>query len=423
MKKHRPGPRIALEVQGPSFRRWFHGSTVVDAQGRPLVVYHGTRSPVDFDVFQFGDQTDDDGEMLIGGSVDPGAHMGPHFTGSAEVASRFACGVAERWDRLRFVGDSGGCGGRVIPVYLAIKNPLVFNSDEEMQAWIHESGRAGAVDAWIDGMIEFEGWTERDGIIRNERGRDLTGLDIFKNFKAANFDGMDGEEADSIAAEYGSAARRRAEELGHDGVRYVNTVEGGGWSWVAFHASQIKSAVGNDGGYDPDQLSLVRNPGQGIVLQRVGGLSPVRQDHEHAPARRGIWASIWPHFDPYLIAGAASDRRAELTRDGVRKFVHRGYLWTRLPVPGASLVVETPNRTWYRVDADALRTWLPSWRSSESERDTRTGVKGVDRRLAPSTMDRSFFEVFIERPTSGTSSSRLSEKQLREGRRASRRGR
>lgn len=34
-----------MELQGP-FDAWFAGSKVVDAEGRPLVVYHGTTSAI-----------------------------------------------------------------------------------------------------------------------------------------------------------------------------------------------------------------------------------------------------------------------------------------------------------------------------------------------------------------------------------------
>ena len=70
------------------FDRWFAGSKVVDGAGAPLVVYHGTRA--DFESF------------------DPSrGELGTHFSIDPDVAS----GFAER------------DGGRVMPVYLNLKNP------------------------------------------------------------------------------------------------------------------------------------------------------------------------------------------------------------------------------------------------------------------------------------------------------------
>ena len=40
------------QIDSPEFRNWFKGSSVVDENGDPKVVYHGTPSPT-FEEFQF----------------------------------------------------------------------------------------------------------------------------------------------------------------------------------------------------------------------------------------------------------------------------------------------------------------------------------------------------------------------------------
>jgi hypothetical protein len=87
-------PAIAIDMPArwltrtAAFARWFAASSVVDAAGLPLVVYHGTRVRVDFDRFE----------------------VPAHF-GSTVPANEMA--------------TNGGLWGpgRVIPVYLSIQNP------------------------------------------------------------------------------------------------------------------------------------------------------------------------------------------------------------------------------------------------------------------------------------------------------------
>jgi len=79
-----------------AFKKWFGKSKVVDDQGKPLVVYHGTRA--DIKVFNMGDEG------------------GTFFTTSPENASEYAGGWGE-------IGQTEG--GNVMPVYLSIKNPYV----------------------------------------------------------------------------------------------------------------------------------------------------------------------------------------------------------------------------------------------------------------------------------------------------------
>ena len=110
--------------------------------------------------------------------------------------------------------------------------------------------------------------------------------------------------------------------------------------------------------------------GPGIILSRLGGLSPVKQSNESAPERRGVWAFIAPHFEPFLV-GSTNDSgitgpnqlsRYELMKKAkgkepglkLRKSRYVGLLYTRLEkVPGAIKV-----NGWYLVDADSLRKYV-----------------------------------------------------------------
>lgn len=82
-----------------NFWSWFKGSKVVDANKRPLVMYHGTSA----DIKQFGYEYADKGNSAYG--------MGFYFTNMPHTASGYV------------TGDTPN----VIPVYLSIKKPMSSN--------------------------------------------------------------------------------------------------------------------------------------------------------------------------------------------------------------------------------------------------------------------------------------------------------
>lgn len=162
-----PQRRTRASVENsPEFKRWFGDSKVVDKDGKPLVVYHGTES--DFDVF-------DEDKIRR-----PGYGFGFHFAESSGLAGAYS-------------KQGYGANKNVMPVYLSIKNP--FTGD----------------------YYQFA-------------------AEIGTNWPP------------EIAAEL--------KKRGYDGIRYNH----GEWSeskgqspyaWVAFSPSQIKSATGNRGTFNP----------------------------------------------------------------------------------------------------------------------------------------------------------------------------
>ena len=94
----RSKPMFSDQTETPEFKRWFGDSKVVDAQGKPLVVYHGTKS--DFSEF------------------DP-SRAGQNFDDQDERGMLFSSSQVE--PNLMADGD----GGNVMPVYLSMQNPLV----------------------------------------------------------------------------------------------------------------------------------------------------------------------------------------------------------------------------------------------------------------------------------------------------------
>lgn len=143
---------IAPPTESSAFKKWFGDSKVVDENGKPLVVYHGTAA--DFDVFS---------------EEAPAQHIdmpGFYFTPDPKKASRFAKTAEEPvldGDGY-FVGMSGG---NVMPVYLSLQNPAVIDMNKdtrngfvpayEVERLLNEARAKGH-----DGAI-IRGWQDKSG--------------------------------------------------------------------------------------------------------------------------------------------------------------------------------------------------------------------------------------------------------------------
>ena len=126
----------------PAFKKWFGDSKVVDAEGKPLVVYHGTRSE---DVNQFRDFA----------AEDFNEQPSFFFTDSADVASTYAEAALTDSD-----------SPNVIPAYLAIDNPLVVDAKGASYRNIDFNGGSYTTDY----IAEKAAQSGHDGaIIRNVR--------------------------------------------------------------------------------------------------------------------------------------------------------------------------------------------------------------------------------------------------------------
>ena len=114
----------ADQTQTDAFKKWFAGSKVVDADGQPLRVYHGTRG--DFDAFDL-DARPANGLRYARGvymTADPG----------------YASMMSRETD-----------GSNVMPVYASLQRPRVFTSYTEANA-VPATGWS-AIEAKHDGVI------------------------------------------------------------------------------------------------------------------------------------------------------------------------------------------------------------------------------------------------------------------------------
>jgi len=102
----RRGSRATDLPSSPAFRRWFGESKVVDAAGRPLIVYHG--SP--------------DVRELVQQGFRKSALRGHSYFATAryDMANSYA-------DPHRATGDYQQVEEGVVPLYLSIQNPMVLD--------------------------------------------------------------------------------------------------------------------------------------------------------------------------------------------------------------------------------------------------------------------------------------------------------
>ena len=111
----------------PAFDQWFSGSKVVDADGKPLVVYHGTSA----DIQQF--------KVSDGGEFGGGIYMTPDTKGASDYATYRGRGPAN-----------------VMPLYVSIKNPADAAEASQVALWKGEqNARAELIKRGYDGVIDM----------------------------------------------------------------------------------------------------------------------------------------------------------------------------------------------------------------------------------------------------------------------------
>ena len=107
-------------TETPAFQRWFGESKVVDENGDPLMVYHGTTA--DFEQFA---------KDLTSARSSSGQKGAIFLSSNSEVANGYAM--------------ESKTGGNVMPVYVALKNPLIVDDPRPWRMY-----GAASFEAWIE---------------------------------------------------------------------------------------------------------------------------------------------------------------------------------------------------------------------------------------------------------------------------------
>ena len=255
----------------PSFRKWFGESKAVDADGRPVVAYHGTVGEFEqFDPARMGTRTD---KGYYG--------RGFYFSDAPWYAGNYA-------------GDVMGEGGAMMPVYLKIENPLVID-------WSLPSAKVprSLLPYLPDKMTTFGG---------REFPTEWISMQDFV----------------SISRKDPKAFAEVVQKAGHDGiiVRFQDSTSA---EYVAFDPAQIKSAIANSGDfdiYDPSILhqETARSLANGGVAEYGAAEPPKMADLVESTAqatRQGLddikagMAQDWGKWQPQLADQAVQQQATD----------------------------------------------------------------------------------------------------------------
>ncbi|HUS39185.1 MAG TPA: hypothetical protein VMX74_07025, partial [Pirellulales bacterium] len=199
------------QTETAAFKKWFGDSKVVDENGEPLVVYHGTdQAFTAFDPEAAGNSTGNWGWYGKGAG---------YFTDSAKTAGEFT------HDRP---------GANVIPVFLRIEKPF-FIDDVPPRI----SGRERTL---VSDLLSLEGLTA------DEREWLSVESNSSKKYGDAVLEFAFGESRPNLVRK-ASAAVRLTELMkanGYDGVK-IQMQHDDEHHFVVFDSNQIKSATGNRG--------------------------------------------------------------------------------------------------------------------------------------------------------------------------------
>jgi len=181
-------PESGKQTDSAEFKAWFGDSKVVDDNGEPLMVFHGTQDlVVSFDV----DHPNRQDTGWLG--------TGVYLTTNADIASSYAT----------LKQPSREAGPNVLPLYAKLENPFeaAIEDKRRIQVISHNEGSKA-------GLVAADLWTKE--LIR--KGHD----GVLLRFPRSKF----GEES----TEY-----------------------------VVFDPTQIKSAIGNSGTFDPDNPDITKS--------------------------------------------------------------------------------------------------------------------------------------------------------------------
>jgi hypothetical protein len=236
---------VGQQTETPAFKKWFGDSKVVDPDGKPLVMYHGTDN--EFSVFTPG-RVSQRSVMLSSFDV---TTSGFFFSPSEE--------------------DARSYGEKIIPAYLSVKRPLTDPNEFDVSSRSTDDVKEAAKKAWSDveyilePMIYEDGgkrWIDTGGGVSNTEVKE-DGAWVSQIFA----DGMiDWHVLDN------PQVVERMKELGYDGVKVYEENDSSGESWFVVDPAQIKSATENQGTFDPSNPDIRFSPSRKEPQDKLAAL-------------------------------------------------------------------------------------------------------------------------------------------------------
>lgn len=224
------------DINTPEFKRWFGDSKVVDKNGRPLVVYHGTNA--DFDTFK--------GTKILNSSEG----VGFNFAVKKNIAEAF---------------------GKVMPVYLKLENPVYAYGNIDLVSDTYENDfEIENQEAIQNAIYKVKENLEQKGYtFYNEVYADMLD-DLAEHSQAQKvLDGLldlGGYIQEDYDAEtlYNDIRQAEIDAFGIDGYVTNNYGAAGGKIYIAFKSNQIKS-VYNRGTFSTKSNNIYRQTGNAEI--------------------------------------------------------------------------------------------------------------------------------------------------------------
>jgi hypothetical protein len=236
------GKALYSEGMSSNFRKWFGKSKVVDKNGKPLVMYHGTYSDISEPTTNFG--------------ADEYRRFGMHV-GSLEAATnRLDIKAAEDTAQGE---KSGNAGANVLPVYVKAEKPLRLDENrsgrwgvDDIMRSIFEKAERGEIDGLTD--EDIDNWYSDNFDLE-------TWLGLEPDIGEDNYDSEREERLWSDTESYFPGERSKLlssfiNQLGYDSIVYKNEFEGGGDSYILLKPTQVKS-VFNKGEFNPEDKRIL----------------------------------------------------------------------------------------------------------------------------------------------------------------------
>jgi hypothetical protein len=199
-----------------NFWAWFKGSKVIDEHKRPLVMYHGTNA--DFAKFSY--------DYASVGAAEYGT--GFYFSNSPSTASGYA--------------DPGVGTPNVIPVYLSIKKPMKSDSKRlltgmQVSKFVTTSPN---IDEYLSDNYDVPYSMKKAAALREV-------IELYASSSDSLLRQLNNISRDLYKNQDGAFLQNSIQITGYDGLVHLHTT--GEYFYVAWDSDQIKSAVGNTGGY------------------------------------------------------------------------------------------------------------------------------------------------------------------------------
>jgi len=259
-----------------NFKNWFgdwesdpkNASKIVDKNGRPLVVYHGSQSG---DITAFKQER----------KRRTGQWAGTYTTNDPAYANSYATN-----NRADFFTEGNP---QIYPLYLDMKNPLMINEDEgisdEIKKLLNVQGDLFVIPKPIKKMQKalrplnngLELMLELPSYLLRKKNTPYGDI-IYNNYQDVIHRFKHNIPANHISKNYytnisllNEDVKNQIEKLGYDGIIYNNGLE-----YVTFKPNQVKSAIGNSGKFSKKNDDII---GMNSIEQDLKDILSSKEDY------------------------------------------------------------------------------------------------------------------------------------------------